>query len=82
MKADAIFAFQLRNPIHNGHALLMQVCVLQQYYNRNSKLQFFSYIKLNLTYNRLGNLRVEFTNEDQWKYIFKLYFVFMECITL
>ncbi|CAI9744038.1 3' [Octopus vulgaris] len=23
MKADAIFAFQLRNPIHNGHALLM-----------------------------------------------------------
>ncbi|KAM6951222.1 bifunctional 3'-phosphoadenosine 5'-phosphosulfate synthase 2b [Aplochiton taeniatus] len=24
MKADAVFAFQLRNPIHNGHALLMQ----------------------------------------------------------
>ena len=24
-KADAVFAFQLRNPIHNGHALLMQV---------------------------------------------------------
>ncbi|GAB1609973.1 hypothetical protein Ahia01_001283200 [Argonauta hians] len=23
MQADAIFAFQLRNPIHNGHALLM-----------------------------------------------------------
>jgi len=23
--ADAVFAFQLRNPIHNGHALLMQV---------------------------------------------------------
>ncbi len=23
--ADAIFAFQLRNPIHNGHALLMSV---------------------------------------------------------
>lgn len=22
--ADAVFAFQLRNPIHNGHALLMQ----------------------------------------------------------
>lgn len=21
---DAIFAFQLRNPVHNGHALLMQ----------------------------------------------------------
>ncbi|XP_021950894.1 bifunctional 3'-phosphoadenosine 5'-phosphosulfate synthase 2 isoform X2 [Folsomia candida] len=24
MEADALFAFQLRNPIHNGHALLMQ----------------------------------------------------------
>ena len=24
-EADAVFAFQLRNPIHNGHALLMQV---------------------------------------------------------
>ncbi|ENN78662.1 hypothetical protein YQE_04834, partial [Dendroctonus ponderosae] len=23
MKSDAVFAFQLRNPIHNGHALLM-----------------------------------------------------------
>jgi ATP sulfurylase len=29
MGADAVFAFQLRNPIHNGHALLMQVCWLQ-----------------------------------------------------
>lgn len=26
MGADAVFAFQLRNPVHNGHALLMQVC--------------------------------------------------------
>ena len=25
--ADAIFVFQLRNPIHNGHALLMQVSI-------------------------------------------------------
>lgn len=25
LEADAVFAFQLRNPIHNGHALLMQV---------------------------------------------------------
>lgn len=24
MSSDAVFAFQLRNPIHNGHALLMQ----------------------------------------------------------
>ncbi|CAF4488458.1 unnamed protein product, partial [Didymodactylos carnosus] len=24
IKADCVFAFQLRNPIHNGHALLMQ----------------------------------------------------------
>lgn len=23
--ADSVFAFQLRNPIHNGHALLMRV---------------------------------------------------------
>lgn len=28
MGADAVFAFQLRNPIHNGHALLMQVSLL------------------------------------------------------
>uniref|UniRef100_U5EZ88 Putative bifunctional atp sulfurylase/adenosine 5'-phosphosulfate kinase n=1 Tax=Corethrella appendiculata TaxID=1370023 RepID=U5EZ88_9DIPT len=26
IKSDAIFAFQLRNPIHNGHALLMSDC--------------------------------------------------------
>lgn len=26
LNADAVFAFQLRNPIHNGHALLMQDC--------------------------------------------------------
>lgn len=25
--ADVVFAFQLRNPVHNGHALLMQVFV-------------------------------------------------------
>jgi len=24
LNADAVFAFQLRNPVHNGHALLMQ----------------------------------------------------------
>lgn len=24
IKADAVYAFQLRNPVHNGHALLMQ----------------------------------------------------------
>ena len=28
MNADAVFAFQLRNPVHNGHALLMKVCVV------------------------------------------------------
>ena len=27
--ADAVFAFQLRNPIHNGHALLMSDCKRQ-----------------------------------------------------
>ena len=26
VEADAVFAFQLRNPIHNGHALLMKDC--------------------------------------------------------
>ena len=26
LQADAVFAFQLRNPIHNGHALLMSDC--------------------------------------------------------
>ena len=34
--ADAVFAFQLRNPVHNGHALLMKVhvqymCKCKQY---------------------------------------------------
>jgi 3'-phosphoadenosine 5'-phosphosulfate synthase len=29
MGADAVFAFQLRNPIHNGHALLMRDCKRQ-----------------------------------------------------
>lgn len=28
-QSDAVFAFQLRNPIHNGHALLMQVNSVQ-----------------------------------------------------
>lgn len=35
--ADAVFAFQLRNPVHNGHALLMQVnikTVVIEYRNR------------------------------------------------
>ena len=27
--ADAVFAFQLRNPVHNGHALLMRDCKRQ-----------------------------------------------------
>lgn len=26
LNCDAVFAFQLRNPIHNGHALLMTDC--------------------------------------------------------
>lgn len=28
MGADAVFVFQLRNPVHNGHALLMQETAL------------------------------------------------------
>ena len=27
--ADAVYAFQLRNPVHNGHALLMKDCEKQ-----------------------------------------------------
>lgn len=26
LDADCVFAFQLRNPVHNGHALLMKDC--------------------------------------------------------
>jgi len=29
LQSDAVFAFQLRNPIHNGHALLMSDCKRQ-----------------------------------------------------
>jgi 3'-phosphoadenosine 5'-phosphosulfate synthase len=29
LNADAVFAFQLRNPVHNGHALLMKDCQKQ-----------------------------------------------------
>jgi ATP sulfurylase len=29
--ADAVFAFQLRNPVHNGHALLMTVRITRSY---------------------------------------------------
>lgn len=37
MGADAVYAFQLRNPVHNGHALLMQDChdrLLQRGYKK------------------------------------------------
>lgn len=36
LNADAVFAFQLRNPIHNGHALLMRDC-RRQLLERNFK---------------------------------------------
>ena len=37
--ADAVFAFQLRNPVHNGHALLMKVrkkmaCIFMELYTQ------------------------------------------------
>lgn len=35
MGADAVFAFQLRNPVHNGHALLMQVKHICTYTQQN-----------------------------------------------
>ena len=31
LDADAVFAFQLRNPVHNGHALLMKVMIELKY---------------------------------------------------
>lgn len=34
MNADAVYAFQLRNPIHNGHALLMQVNRIESFNSR------------------------------------------------
>ena len=37
--ADAVFAFQLRNPVHNGHALLMKVGQLL-YWNILSSVYF------------------------------------------
>ena len=37
-EADAVFAFQLRNPIHNGHALLMQVPSLFKQFLKMSRL--------------------------------------------
>ena len=40
MGADAVFAFQLRNPIHNGHALLMKV---NFFYTSFKGLYFQSY---------------------------------------
>lgn len=36
LNADAVFAFQLRNPIHNGHALLIRDC-RRQLLERNFK---------------------------------------------
>lgn len=42
-KADAVFAFQLRNPIHNGHALLMQV------YKKKTKNIFFHFLASKLS---------------------------------
>nr|XP_023025472.1 bifunctional 3'-phosphoadenosine 5'-phosphosulfate synthase 2-like [Leptinotarsa decemlineata] len=46
MKADAVFAFQLRNPIHNGHALLMT--------DTNRQLRQRGYKKPVLLLNPLG----------------------------
>jgi 3'-phosphoadenosine 5'-phosphosulfate synthase len=35
MGASAVFAFQLRNPIHNGHTFLMQIWAKQTRMNWN-----------------------------------------------
>lgn len=57
IEADAVFAFQLRNPIHNGHALLMQVLK-----NKNkTSLTYELLIILSMSYSTSpcigGNLR-------------------------
>lgn len=41
MGADAVFAFQLRNPIHNGHALLMQVSLSTRTFTKQGENVFF-----------------------------------------
>merc|ERR1719471_1791002 len=50
--ADAVFAFQLRNPVHNGHALLMQ--------DTATKLKAQGYKKPVLWLSPLGG----WTNDD------------------
>ena len=48
MGADAVFAFQLRNPVHNGHALLMQVCIVDFAKEISILSVLYNYIKINL----------------------------------
>ena len=47
--ADAVFAFQLRNPVHNGHALLMN--------DTKRRLKERGYKKPTLLLHPLGNVR-------------------------
>jgi hypothetical protein len=57
LQADAVFAFQLRNPIHNGHALLMQDCKRQlQVGEFATKEDVFSIVRKKLTEH--GNNKV------------------------
>lgn len=51
MGADAVFAFQLRNPIHNGHALLMT--------DTKKQLQERGYRKPVLLLHPLGNINLK-----------------------
>ncbi len=44
LKADAVFAFQLRNPIHNGHALLMQVRIFYRVFQKVTSLGFSNFL--------------------------------------
>jgi hypothetical protein len=50
-KADAVFAFQLRNPIHNGHALLMSDTrkrLIERGYSVSNALMLISTIQRNI----------------------------------
>ena len=47
MNSDVVFAFQLRNPIHNGHALLIKVIFfLHDVEKLKLSLLFFSHIQV------------------------------------
>jgi ATP sulfurylase len=59
-QADAVFAFQLRNPIHNGHALLMA--------DTKRRLLERGYKKPVLLLHPLGKSRAEYGYKEMSTY--------------